>query len=160
MKKLLLFLLLSSYVFSQTNCELCVEQNGFYCGDDEANWTQYSPSGCVPNGFNDLFYLNDGWLDCVDGSDEEETIPTTIEDCQVYVAPCDTIYVVDTVYVDIINWFPEYVDCKTFLPCDSDIQELINKSEQNNKLYNLLGYEIIKPKGVYIENGQIKYKLN
>ena len=80
-----------------------------------------------------------------------------------YVVPCDTVYVnvIDTVYVDIINWFPEYVDCETFLPCNnSAIQELINKSEQNNKLYNLLGYEIKKPKGVYIENGQIKYKLN
>ena len=105
MKKLLLFLLLSGYAFSQTNCELCVEQNGFYCGDDESNWTQYSPNGCVPNGFNNLFYINDGWLDCVDGSDENEAIPTTIEDCQVYVVPCDTVYVnvIDTVYVDIIN---------------------------------------------------------
>ena len=42
MKQLVFFLLLSSYVFSQSNCELCVEQGGFYCGDDESNWTQYS----------------------------------------------------------------------------------------------------------------------
>ena len=69
MKKLLVLLLVFCYGFSQTNCELCVEQNGFYCGDDESNWTQYSPNGCVPNGLNGLYYLNDGWLDCVDGSD-------------------------------------------------------------------------------------------
>ena len=77
MKKLLFFLVFS-FSFSQTNCELCVEQNGFYCGNDESNWTQYSPNGCVPNGLNNLFYLNDGWLDCVDGSDESEAVPTTI----------------------------------------------------------------------------------
>ena len=158
MKKLLFLFLICGYAFSQTNCELCVEQNGFYCGDDESNWTQYSPNGCVPNGFNNLFYINDGWLDCVDGSDENEAIPTTIEDCQVYVVPCDTVYVnvIDTVYVDVVNWFPEYVDCETFLPCNTAIQEFINKSEQNNKMYNLLGKEILKPEGLYIQNGKIK----
>jgi hypothetical protein len=93
MKKLLLFLFLSSYAFSQTNCELCVEQNGFYCGDDESNWTQYSPLGCVPNGLNNLFYLNDGWSDCADSSDEDNATPTTMEECNPYVEPCDTIYI-------------------------------------------------------------------
>tara|TARA_R100001594_G_scaffold64154_1_gene98452 strand:+ start:1043 stop:1945 length:903 start_codon:yes stop_codon:yes gene_type:complete len=94
MKKLLsLFLFLSSFAFSQTLCEQCVEQNGFYCGDDPANWTQYAPNGCVPNGTNNLFYLNDGWEDCVDGSDEAEAVPTTIEDCAIYGGGCDTVYV-------------------------------------------------------------------
>ena len=37
------------YDFQQL-CLDCAEQNGFYCGDDPANWTQYSPNGCVPNG--------------------------------------------------------------------------------------------------------------
>ena len=115
MKKLiLLFTLIFSYGFSQTNCELCVEQNGFYCGDDEANWTVYSPLGCVPNGFNNLLYLNDGWLDCVDGSDENGAVPTTLADCDAYNEPCDTIYVeipiIDTLYVT------EYIDCATGLP--------------------------------------------
>ena len=78
----------------QALCIACAEQNGFYCGDDPANWTQYSPNGCVPNGFQDLFYLNDGWEDCVDGSDEADAEPTSLDDC----APspplgCDTIYV-------------------------------------------------------------------
>ena len=94
MKKLLL-LLVFSYGFSQTNCELCVEQNGFYCGDDESNWTQYSPNGCVPNGFNNLFYLNDGWLDCVDGSDEDNAVATTYEECDLYNMG-DTIIITDT----------------------------------------------------------------
>ena len=94
MKKLLsLFLFLSSFAFSQTLCEQCVEQNGFYCGDDPANWTQYAPNGCVPNGTNNLFYLNDGWEDCIDGSDEADAVPTTIEDCAIYGGGCDTTYV-------------------------------------------------------------------
>jgi hypothetical protein len=148
-----------SCAFSQTNCELCVEQGGFYCGDDESNWTQYSPNGCVPNGLNNLFYLNDGWLDCVDGSDEDEAVPTVMTDCTPYVEPCDTVYVVDTVYIDIINWFPEYVDCETMLPCNSDIGEILDKSIGDGRLYNLQGQPIKKPEGIYIENGIIKYKI-
>ena len=66
MKKLfiILFAFVSSFAYSQFDfqqlCLECAQQNGFYCGDDPANWTQYSPNGCVPNG-PDLFYLNDGW---------------------------------------------------------------------------------------------------
>jgi hypothetical protein len=100
MRKLfLLFVLVFSYGFSQTNCELCVEQNGFYCGDDEANWTQYSPNGCVPNGLNNLLYLNDGWLDCVDGSDEGGAVPTTLADCEAYNELCDTTFVEVPIYI-------------------------------------------------------------
>ena len=109
MKKLLgLFLFISSFAFSQTLCEQCVEQNGFYCGDDPANWTQYAPNGCVPNGTQGLFYLNDGWEDCVDGSDEAEAVPTTLEECGEIVEPsCDTVYVdvpvleIDTVEIEV-----------------------------------------------------------
>ena len=165
-KLLLLFVFVSSLAYTQNLCEECVEQNGFYCGDDPVNWTQYSPNGCVPNGLNDLFYLNDGWEDCVDASDETsedgvEAVPTTLEDCNTYVEPCDTVYVniVDTVYIDIINWFPEYIDCETFLPCNNDIQELLKQSTEDSKLYNLQGKVILKPKGIYIENGIINYKI-
>ena len=63
MKKyiIILFAFIGSLVNAQDYEQLCLdcaEQNGFYCGDDPANWTQYSPDGCVPNGFNNLFYLN------------------------------------------------------------------------------------------------------
>tara|TARA_R100000654_G_scaffold14156_1_gene30541 strand:+ start:681 stop:1412 length:732 start_codon:yes stop_codon:yes gene_type:complete len=131
MRKLfLLFVLVFSYGFSQTNCELCVEQGGFYCGDDEANWTQYSPLGCVPNGFNNLLYLNDGWLDCVDGSDEDGAVPTTLEDCNAYGEPCDTtfievpIYIYETIFQTDTIYNTEYitqivvdtVEVETFVP--------------------------------------------
>ena len=81
------------YDFQQL-CLNCAEQNGFYCGDDPANWTQYSPEGCVPNGEGGLFYLNDGWEDCADGSDEANAEPTTAESCgPIGPPPCDTVYV-------------------------------------------------------------------
>ena len=160
MKKLLFFLVFS-FGFSQTNCELCVEQNGFYCGDDESNWTQYSPNGCVPNGLNNLFYLNDGWLDCVDGSDEADAIPTTLAECDIYNLS-DTIFIVDTLYINIVDTLTitEYIDCQTGLPCENiGIIEILNKSQNENKIYNLDGKEIYRRKGLYIENGEINFKL-
>ena len=81
------------YDFQQL-CLNCAEQNGFYCGDDPANWTQYSPEGCVPNGAGGLEYLNDGWEDCADGSDENGAVPTTAADCgPIGPEPCDTVYI-------------------------------------------------------------------
>tara|TARA_R100001594_G_scaffold14475_6_gene30830 strand:+ start:340 stop:822 length:483 start_codon:yes stop_codon:yes gene_type:complete len=160
-----------------------VEQNGFYCGDDESNWTQYSPLGCVPNGLGGIFYLNDGWEDCVDGSDEANAVPTTLADCGLYVESCDTVFVeipvieiitqtdtivetiIETEYItDTIVEFQEiiiteYVDCTTGLPCNSGMQEVLNKSKNTGLLYDLNGRTIIKPEGIYIENGLIKYKL-
>ena len=226
MKKLvLLFLLLSNYAFSQSNCELCAEQGGFYCGDDESNWTSYSPLGCVPNGLNGVFYLNDGWSDCVDGSDENGSDATTLGDCDAYGETCDTVFieipiiqyeiifdtiiqteyltqividtleietlvpeyiyitdtvyaeVLDTMFIDVIEYvdtivydtvveieyvefiITEYLDCLTGLPCNTAILEL-DKSKLNNNLYNLMGDEIRKPNGIYIENGEIKFKIN
>ena len=160
MKKLLLFLVFS-FGFSQSNCELCVEQNGFYCGDDESNWTQYSPDGCVPNGLNNLFYLNDGWLDCVDGSDEEEAVPTTLANCDIYNLS-DTIFIVDTLYINVIDTLTitEYIDCQTGLPCENvGIIEILNKSQNENIIYNIEGKEIYRRKGLYIENGKINFKI-
>ena len=44
---IILFAFISSFAYSQYDfqqlCLDCAEQNGFYCGDDPANWTQYSP---------------------------------------------------------------------------------------------------------------------
>ena len=59
---------------ANSQCEDCVAAGGFYCGDDPANWTSYAPLGCVPD-----FYINDGYSDCVDGSDENGAVPTA--DC-------------------------------------------------------------------------------
>jgi len=116
MKKyiIILFAFISSFAYTQELdfqelCIACAEQNGFYCGDDPANWTQYSPNGCVPNGPN-LFYLNDGWEDCVDGSDEANAVPTLIEDCgPIGPPPCDTVYVDVIQYETIFDTIPEYI---------------------------------------------------
>jgi hypothetical protein len=40
------------------------------------------------------------------------------------------------------------------------MEEIIEKSIEDNKLYNLNGQVIRRPKGVYIEHGKIKYKVN
>jgi len=96
MKKLLIILFTFVSWFAnaqdydfQELCVACAEANGYYCGDDPANWTQYAPMGCVQNG-----WINDEWEDCVDASDENGAVPTLVEDCAA-VPPngCDTIYV-------------------------------------------------------------------
>tara|TARA_R110002020_G_scaffold34579_5_gene105041 strand:+ start:1125 stop:2036 length:912 start_codon:yes stop_codon:yes gene_type:complete len=95
MKKLLLvlFTFISSFSFSQNYdfqqlCITCAEAQGYYCGDDPTNWTQYSPNGCVQNS-----WLNDGWVDCVDAGDEDGAVPTTLEECVPPTPDCDTLYV-------------------------------------------------------------------
>jgi hypothetical protein len=82
----------SSFAYSQFDfqqlCIQCAEAGGYYCGDDPANWTQYAPDGCVPD-----FYINDGWDDCIDASDENGAEPTNPIDCIPDEIPCDTIFV-------------------------------------------------------------------
>ena len=131
MNKLIsILLIISSYSFSQgfdfqQLCLQCAEQNGFYCGDDQSNWTQYSPNGCVPNGEGGLEYLNDGWDDCVDGSDENGAVPTSPLDCLPPIfEECDTVYEIEyeTIYDTIVE--TEYitqividtVEIETFVP--------------------------------------------
>ena len=166
MKKLLFLFFIFSLSFSQEYdyqelCTLCSEASGFYCGDDPANWTQYSPDGCVQTS-----WINDGWLDCVDGSDEgDDVTPTLVEECLPPPPICDTVYV--TEYITLIDtiieyqdvYITEYINCETGLPCDITLQELVNESKNTGLLYNLNGRVIRKPEGVYIKNGQIKYKL-
>ena len=193
MKKyiIILFAFISSFANAQDYEQLCLdcaEQNGFYCGDDPANWTQYAPMGCVPNGEGGLFYLNDGWEDCVDASDENGAVPTTAEECAPPVEECDTIFVntieyetiFDTIYNTTIEYdtivqieyiqqtdtiieiqyeqIVEYVDCDSGLPCNTSIMEIVDKSKQNSVIYNIKGQAILTRKGLYIEDGKIYYK--
>ena len=88
-----ILLLISSFAYSQFDfqqlCLDCAEQEGFYCGDDPANWTQYAPDGCVVTQ-----WINDGWVDCVDASDEgADVVPTSPMDCIPPPPDCDTVYV-------------------------------------------------------------------
>ena len=82
MSRLITLLFITSFSFGQGYdfqqlCLDCVEQNGFFCGDDPANWTQYAPDGCVQTD-----WIVDGWEDCVDESEEAEGYETTsILDC-------------------------------------------------------------------------------
>ena len=111
MKKyiIILFAFISSFANAQFDfqqlCLDCAEQNGFYCGDDPENWTQYAPNGCVQTS-----WLNDGWEDCVDASDENEAVPTVPGDCAPPPPPpCDTVYVTEyeTIFDTIVN--TEYI---------------------------------------------------
>lgn len=254
MKKVLsLLFFIASFAFGQDYdyqqlCLSCSQAQGFYCGDDPSNWTQYAPNGCVQNG-----WINDGWEDCVDASDENGAVPTSVADCVPPPPNCDTVFieipfiewiydtvqvpfyiyetiiqldtiieteyitqividtveietlvpeyiyisdtvtvyedVLDTLYVDVIEEvevvvfdtiieteyveffitdtvveyeeiiITEYIDCATGLPCNSGIEEVVDKSKKNNLIYNIYGQAIRKPEGIYIENGKIKYKL-
>ena len=171
----------------QELCLACAEAEGYYCGDDPANWTQYAPLGCVQNS-----WLNDGWEDCVDATDENGAVPTTIADCTPPAEECDTVYVeiieyetlfdtiYNTIYETIIEYdtivqieyiqqtdtiieiqyeqITEYIDCDSGLPCNSSIMEIVDKSKSNSVIYNIQGQAILTREGLYIENGKIYYK--
>ena len=246
MKKyiIILFAFISSFANAQYDfqqlCLQCAEQNGFYCGDDPSNWTQYSPNGCVQTS-----WINDGWVDCVDSSDEgDDVVPTLPLDCIPPPPDCDTVYVdvpvyiyetifqtdtiynteyitqivfdtiveieyetifeeifvtdtlwmegaLDTMFIDVIEYVDvfifdtiveieteyieffttdtiieyvevintEYLDCDTGLPCTSNIPEFLENSKGDNRIYDLLGKEIRKPDGLYIEDGKVKFKV-
>ena len=222
-------MLFSSYAFSQGYdfqqlCLDCAAQNGFYCGDDPANWTQYSPNGCVPNGEGGLMYLNDGWDDCVNGADEDDAVPTSPDECAPPAEECDTVYVeipvieyeyiyetdtiieyetviqteyvyvtdtvyadvLDTMYIDVIEYVEvividtvveteyveivvvdtvveyvevintEYVDCDTGMPCNSGMEEILDKSINTGLIYDINGREMIETKlgQIYIKNNK------
>lgn len=173
---LMIFLFMGSLSFAQeynSACVACAEAQGFYCGDDESNWTQYAPNGCVQTA-----WLNDGWEDCVDASDENGAVPTTLADCQLEVEGCDTIYVdipvveYDTIiqieYEEVIVYDTvvqieyeevlEYIDCESGLPCNTGIEEILKESQTSNLLYNLQGKVIKYPNGVYIHKGKVKWQ--
>ena len=156
MKKyiIILFAFIGSFAYTQELdfqqlCLDCAEQNGFYCGDDPANWTQYSPNGCVPNG-PDLFYLNDGWEDCADGSDEDNAVPTLLEDCgPIGPPPCDTVYVnlIDTVGV------PFYI-YETIIQFDT----IVETEYITNIVIDTLEIETFVPEYIYITDTVTVYE--
>ena len=188
MKKyiIILFAFIGSFVNAQGYdfqelCLACAEQNGFYCGDDPANWTQYAPMGCVPNGEGGLYYLNDGWEDCVYGSDEANAVPTVPADCAPPPQEGDTVFIeipfiewiydtiveVEYVYETIVEieyeyiteYITVYLDCDTGLPCGVGMEEIIDKSISTGLIYNLKGEAIKNREGIFIENGKVKYLL-
>jgi hypothetical protein len=68
------------------------------------------------------------------------------------------IFTIDTIieYIEVIN--TEYIDCDTGMPCNSSIMEIIDKSSENNVIYNLQGQAIKVREGLYVENGKVYYK--
>jgi len=82
-----------------------------------------------------------------------------------FVELTDTLYIdnfitdtiVETEYVDVI--ITEYIDCDSGLPCTSGMSEIIDKSKTDGKIYNLLGQEIFRRDGIYIEDGEVKYRF-
>ena len=128
MKKyiIILFAFISSLAYSQFDfqqlCLNCAQAQGFYCGDDPSNWTQYSPEGCVQTD-----WINDGWEDCVDASDENAEGPTLPTECLPPIPEaCDTVFItltelefvfdtiVETEYV--YNIVLDTVEIETFVP--------------------------------------------
>ena len=77
----------------------------------------------------------------------------------IYETIFDTIVEIEYIEVVITELITEYIDCDSGLPCTSGIEEILNKSTTDNRLFNLQGQIIREPKGVYIEGGKIKYKL-
>merc|ERR1712054_133629 len=75
------------YYAEEASQDACDAIGGHYCGDDEDNWTVYSPNGCVPS-----FWFCDYWEDCVDASDENcidgELIEEEGYDVQLYLSSC------------------------------------------------------------------------
>jgi hypothetical protein len=65
--------------------------------------------------------------------------------------------VVEIEYVEFIEYVTEYINCDTGLPCNSGIDELLDKSKQNSVIYNINGQAIKVRQGLYIENGKIYY---
>ena len=161
-------------IVEECNVEGCWNDDNFYLIDE-----QYWINNCQ--------YLiceeNDNWSNMVTLEDcVQEVCDTTYID--VYVPVWDTIVeteieyvevvVIDTVieteieYVEVIitdtiiayQEIIEYVDCDTGLPCEQGLNELIEQSKTDGKIYNLMGQEIKRRDGLYIEGGEIKYMLH
>jgi hypothetical protein len=153
MKKfiIILFVLLSwslkgqDYDFQEL-CIACSEQEGFYCGDDPANWTQYAPDGCVQNS-----WLNDGWEDCIDASDENGAVPTSPLDCAPPIPECDTVYV--NIEVPVIEYIYEIDTLEVpFFIYETIIQldTIIETEYITNIVIDTLEVEVMVPEYIYV----------
>ena len=155
MKKylLLLFTLLSGIVYSQgynDNCTMCAESGGYYCGDDESNWTQYAPDGCVQAG-----WINDGWEDCVDAGDENDAVPTSIEDCTISPPPCDTVYVNVVEYINLLDT----IEVPFFIYETEFIFDTIIETEYITQIViDTLEIETLVPEYIYITDTVTVYE--
>ena len=89
----------------------------------------------------ELIVANTLWIEKVDYNTKYVDIIITDESVM-----RDTILEIE--YQDIIVTYD-----------NSGIEKLIIESIGDNKIYNLKGEIIRRPKGVYIENGKVKYKI-
>ena len=132
------------------------EQEFFYQDDSFCEPIQFSFNGNNVNLGCDLVYVNGDTIYITDTLYIDNFITDTVVDI-VY----ENYYIYDTIveteYIDVV--ITEYVDCDTGLPCISGMAEIVEKSKNNGKIYNLLGQEIIRREGVYIEGGEIKYRF-
>ena len=158
MKKyiIILFAFIGSFVNAQEYdfqqlCLDCAEAEGYYCGDDPANWTQYAPMGCVQNS-----WINDGWIDCVDEGDENGAVPTTTEECAPPPPPpCDTVYVdipvieIDTVEVEV----PFYI-YETVIQFDT----IVETEYITNIVIDTFEIETFVPEYIYITDTVFVYE--
>ena len=153
---IILFAFIGSFVNAQEYdfqqlCLDCAEAEGYYCGDDPANWTQYAPMGCVQNS-----WLNDGWVDCIDGGDENGAVPTSPEDCAPPPPPpCDTVYVdipvieIDTVEVEV----PFYI-YETVIQFDT----IVETEYITNIVIDTFEIETFVPEYIYITDTVFVYE--
>ena len=119
---------LSFTSYAQGDCEACVVNGGFYCGDDPANWTSYAPEGCVPD-----YYINDGWEDCVDASDENGAEPTA--DCGGGGGDCEVDEDEDGICDDVDDCVGAYDDCGV---CNGDGSSCGGECELPNELLGMI----------------------
>ena len=158
MKKyiIILFAFIGSFANAQEYdfqelCLACAEAEGYYCGDDPANWTQYAPMGWVKNS-----WLNDGWVDCIDAGDENGAVPTSPEDCAPPPPPpCDTVYVdvpvieIDTVEVEV----PFYI-YETVIQFDT----IVETEYITNIVIDTFEIETFVPEYIYITDTVFVYE--
>ena len=126
-----------------TNEEACNYESNATDDNGSCDYSCYCDTVYIDNFITDTLYLDNFIIDTI--------VEIIYENYYIY----DTI--VETEYIDVV--ITEYVDCDTGLPCSSGMAEIVEKSKKNGKIYNLLGQEIIRREGIYIEGGEIKYRF-